>query len=228
MSDYSELYFSNAIKHPPEDGELDETNSPYLLAAYCIPILWIALYEVSDAKNMTESGDEEWHYYCKPPKSAATLLNSRKGLLLSLIPNLKKEWFEQFHLFILNSNFKYVHLDIQQLGASTLQEPVAWNKEFERMINIFNQNNILSEPNVLNTPNLYIEDEKPKRKKSNFFTKLFSGNKQRPAVEENETIKTGWMMYQLRFRIHLTDDQYKNESWVYCGGSGTDELQPWE
>jgi hypothetical protein len=228
MSDYSKLYFSNDLKHPPNDGELDETNSPYLLASYHIPILWIALFEVSDAKKIIKASDEEWDYYCKPPKSAADLLNSRKELILSLFPNLKREWLEQFQSFISNANFKYVHLDIYQIGGTTFQEPDLWNKEFQQMIGIFDQANILQEPNIFTSPKLYVDEKESKATSQNLIAKFFSMFKKDSEPEKDKTIRTGWVMYQMRFRTYLTDDKYKNYSWVYCGGSGTDELQSWE
>ena len=76
MGNYSELYLTN-LATKPRRGEL-ETDSPYLLTKYQLPIAWLALYDQSDIRELSiDDSQEKWPYLIRSKKSALALLRSR-------------------------------------------------------------------------------------------------------------------------------------------------------
>lgn len=136
MGNFSELYFSdNKEVLPP--GALEGSDSPYLLAKYHVPILWLALFQPSDLIDRVIDDGETWPYLVKDRQDAAALLSSRESFLLSNFPLLKPEWLTQFKTLVSQSDFRYVHMDSSDVGTLDPGGPESWRNYHETALGMF-------------------------------------------------------------------------------------------
>jgi len=136
MGNYSELYFSDSNEVLPP-GALEGSESPYLLAKYHVPILWLALFQPTDIVDKVIEGGETWPYLVKDKQEAATLLSSREEFLLSNFPFMRPEWLTQFNSLVLQTNLRYVHMDSSDVGTMDGDGPESWRSCLETMLSMF-------------------------------------------------------------------------------------------
>ena len=111
MSDSSQLYFLDR-RGRPQRNELEEIDSPYLLADWHLPIGWLAMFAPGDLQvDLSASRDQKKPYFAVECKTAIARLDKRLPWLISAVPGLQPAWFDSFHRFVSDSNFHWVHID---------------------------------------------------------------------------------------------------------------------
>lgn len=133
MSDSSQLYFLDRPERPRRT-ELEEIDSPYLLADWHLPIGWLAMLASSDLRiDSSASRDNEKPYFAVECATAIARLDERLLWLKSAVPGLKTAWFDSFRRFISDSKFRWVHVDPLPISEVIGDDSVA---ESERLIGL--------------------------------------------------------------------------------------------
>lgn len=111
MSDSSQLYFLDR-RERPRRTELEEIDSPLLLADWHLPIGWLAMLAPGDLNtDSSASRDNEKPYFAVECTTAIARLDERLHWLKSAVPGLQNAWFDAFRRFLLDSKFRWVHID---------------------------------------------------------------------------------------------------------------------
>lgn len=133
MSDSSQLYFLNR-RERPRRTELEEIDSPYLLADLHLPIGWLAMLAPSDLNtDSSASRDNEKPYFAVECTTAIARLDERLIWMKSAVPGLQTAWFDSFRRFISDSKFRWVHIDPIVISEVIDDDSVA---ESERLIGL--------------------------------------------------------------------------------------------
>ena len=133
MSDSSQLYFLNH-RERPRRTELEEIDSPLLLADWHLPIGWLAMLAPGDLNiDSNASRDNEKPYFSVECATAIERLDERLLWLKSAVPGLQNAWFDSFRRFLLDSEFRWVHVDPLPISEVIGDDTVA---ESERLIGL--------------------------------------------------------------------------------------------
>jgi hypothetical protein len=133
MSDSSQLYFLDRPERPRRT-ELEEIDSPYLLADWHLPIGWLAMLASSDLRiDSSANRDKEKPYFAVECATAIARLDERLLWLKSAVPGLEIAWFDSFRRFISDSKFRWVHVDPLPISEVIGDDSVA---ESERLIGL--------------------------------------------------------------------------------------------
>lgn len=111
MSDDSQLYFLDGPARPLQ-GESDDNGSPYLLAEWHLPIVWLALFNARDIRlDPTSRHDKENPYFAVETQFAISNLEKRKQWIHTAIPDLEPVWLSRFSQFLAETELRWVHMD---------------------------------------------------------------------------------------------------------------------
>lgn len=133
MSDSSQLYFLDRCERPRRN-ELEEIDSPNLLADWHLPLGWLAMLAPSDLKiDSSASRDNSKPYFAVESTTAIARLDKRLIWLKSAVPGLQSAWLESFRHFVLDSKFGWVHIDPVVISESSGDDSVS---ESERLIGL--------------------------------------------------------------------------------------------
>jgi hypothetical protein len=111
MSDSSQLYFLDR-RERPQRNELEDIDSPYLLADWHLPIGWLAMLAPGDLHvDLSASRDQNKPYFAVERETAIARLDKRLLWLKSAVPGLQSAWLDSFRRFISDSKFRWVHID---------------------------------------------------------------------------------------------------------------------
>lgn len=111
MSDSSQLYFLDHWQRP-QRSELEEIDSPYLLADWHLPLGWLAMLAPGDLKTDSSAGrDNAKPYFAVERTTAIARLDERLIWLKSAVPGLQSAWLDSFRQFVSDSKFGWVHVD---------------------------------------------------------------------------------------------------------------------
>jgi hypothetical protein len=147
MGNYSELYLTNLARKPLR-GEL-ESDSPYLLSKYHLPIAWLALFDQSDIQELPiDDSGEKWPYLIRSKESALTLLRLRQQWLSSHFPLLDPQWLSAFINYLDTAPFEYVHLDTSDIGSMG-HGGSEWTKEMRTLLGSFADSSL---PSTIESP----------------------------------------------------------------------------
>lgn len=133
MSDSSQLYFLDR-RERPRRTELEEIDSPYLLANWHLPIGWLAMLAPGDLHvDLSASRDQNKPYFAVECETAIARLDERLLWLKSAVPGLQNAWFDSFRRFVSDSKFRWVHIDPLGISEVIGDDSVA---ESERLIGL--------------------------------------------------------------------------------------------
>ncbi len=133
MSDSSLLYFLNR-RERPRRRELEEIDSPFLLADWHLPIGWLAMFAPTDLYIDSSSiHDRDKPYFAVECGTAVARLDERVLWLKSAVPGLQTAWLDSFRHFVSNANLGWVHMDPVAISTTIGDNSVP---EAERLVGL--------------------------------------------------------------------------------------------
>lgn len=138
MSDSSQLYFLDRCERPRRN-ELEEIDSPLLLADWHLPLAWLAMLAPGDLKIDTSAiRDNEKPYFAVECATGIARLDERLIWLKSAVPGLSSAWLESFRHFVSDSKFGWVHIDPVGISEIIGDDSVAESERLIGLLSAFN------------------------------------------------------------------------------------------
>lgn len=139
MSDSSQLYFLDR-RERPRRTELEETDSPCLLADWHLPIGWLAMLTPDDLHvDLSANRDQNKPYFAVECETAIARLDERLLWLKSAVPGLKSAWFDSFRRFVSDSQFNWVHVDPLPISEVIGDDSVAESERLKGLLAAFKE-----------------------------------------------------------------------------------------
>jgi hypothetical protein len=139
VSDSSQLYFLDR-RERPRRTELEEIDSPTLLADWHLPIGWLAMLAPSDLHiDPSASRDKEKPYFAVECATAIARLDDRLPWLKSAVPGLPSAWLDSFRNFVSDSKFDWVHIDPVGISEIIGDDSVAESKRLIGLLTAFDE-----------------------------------------------------------------------------------------
>ena len=228
MGEYTLLYMTNSAAPVLDDLPEDEA---CLMLNHHLPIVWLALFERANIKDIEIEEDEgPWPYLVSELRPAKERLQARRPLLRSEFPSLKDVWIDQFADYLSSVAQTHLHLDANQLGSMVTGEGKEWRLELSRMLDMFDTPIEITGA----APGHGSRDGRSSKASEtpSFLSKLMKsfGRKDDASARivevpgpSPDTLR-GRSLYALRFGGD--GDARTANCWWYCGGGGTDRFIP--
>lgn len=139
MSDSSDLYFLDR-RERPRRNELEEIDSPYLLADWHLPIGWLAMLAPGDLHvDLSASRDQNKPYFAVECGTAIARLDERLLWLKSAVPGLQTAWVDSFRRFVSDSQFSWVHVDPLPISEVIGDDSIAESEKLIGLLTAFKE-----------------------------------------------------------------------------------------
>jgi hypothetical protein len=225
LGNYTEFYAENRPSLGPRGIFLTE-GAPYLSAKYCLPVVWLALFDADDVQVFTDLRDhDDLHVHLASPREAALARLARRRLwLLAHYPRLRPVWLDQFEGYVAAMTQSHVHLSTMEV-ASMVYGAEEWAMELPLILRMFEESPLAPQPSLgpLPTP------MPPPAAGSGLLYGLaawWRAAPRAPAPPARTMATSGWDRFSKHFREEGLD-RADVEVWQFLGAGEDEPPPPW-